>query len=194
VGLELLPLLILRSFGITYRHPTRWARNPSGHRTCVVCPAVTTPRSGLGTLSGRDSCPQWGILPQRRHHPTQWAWEVSLTTLWEGSFFLHHRHPTQWAWNKKAIHFRKPLPQFPNVAIPHGGLGTEIFSVGSGNRKDNIAIPRGGLGTEEVNALYNEGQASLSPSHTVGLKHLPKTLKTKTLTLSKFRQPTERAH
>jgi hypothetical protein len=42
--------------------------------------------------------------------------------------------------------------------------------VGSWNRKDNIAIPRGGLGTEEVNALYNEGQASLSPSHTVGLE------------------------
>jgi hypothetical protein len=34
-----------------------------------------------------------------------------------------------------------------------------------------------------------------SPSHTVGLEHyLPKSLKIKALTLSKLKQPTERAH
>jgi len=34
----------------------------------------------------------------------------------------------------------------------------------------------------------------MSPSHIVGSKHLPKSLKIKTLTLSKFKQPTGRAH
>ncbi|AHE96860.1 hypothetical protein THERU_05205 [Thermocrinis ruber] len=33
-----------------------------------------------------------------------------------------------------------------------------------------------------------------SPSHPVGLKHLPKSLKVKTFSLSKLKQPTERAH
>jgi hypothetical protein len=33
-----------------------------------------------------------------------------------------------------------------------------------------------------------------SPSHIVGSKHLPKSLKIKALILSKLKQPTERAH
>jgi hypothetical protein len=58
------------------------------------------------------------------------------------------------------------------VAIPHGGLRTTLLRVG-----------------DAVQSIRE------SPSHTVGLEHcLPKSLKIKVLTLSKLKQPTERAH
>ena len=55
-----------------------------------------------------------------------------------------------------------------------------------------VTIPHGGLGTEKCNCeipQHNDG----SPSHTVGLEHLLKNLKIQALTLSKLKQPTERA-
>jgi len=41
---------------------------------------------------------------------------------------------------------------------------------------------------------FEERAGEMSPSHTVGLKHLIKNLKIKTSSLSKLKQPTERAH
>jgi len=74
---------------------------------------------------------------------------LELKTLKGGVPWKSSHHPTQWARKLIIVRSTPSLDSVPfPVTIPHGGLGTEIFSVGSGNRKDNIAIPRGGLGTK----------------------------------------------
>ncbi len=99
---------------------------------------------------------------------------------------------------------------------PSHTVGLEhLAHVKSGFRGDRVSIPRGGLRTEIVAFAWRKylklpshtvglegGEPSAvksrplgsSPSHPVGLKHLPKILKIQALTLSKFKQPTERTH
>ena len=80
------------------------------------------------------------------------------------------------------------------VTIPHGGLGTLVPRIVSSLHKSS---PSHAVGLEQKK-LYTFVSLFLdflmSPSHIVGLKHLPKSLKIQALTLSKFKQPTGRAH
>jgi len=141
------------------------------------------------------------------------------TTLY-GKFQKQSRHPTRWARNAgvKYITYCKPNLKSPSHAVglelyqegkasfylvevsPSHAVGSErgqgdSISVGrEAGGEASVTIPHCGLGTEGFTSAVGHHSTAQSPSHTVGLKHLPKTLKTKTLTLSKFRQPTERAH
>ena len=79
------------------------------------------------------------------------------------------------------------------VTIPHGGLGTDSIGVVFAKAHESPSHAVGLEHRDIENATYLKVWES--PSHPVGLEHcLPKTLKTKALTLSKLKQPTERAH
>jgi hypothetical protein len=77
------------------------------------------------------------------------------------------------------------------VSIPRGGLGTNGCKSAI-LQELAVAIPHGGLGTWE--RISFKDWVMRSPSHPMGLKHLPKSLKIQALTLSKLKQPTGKAH
>ena len=105
------------------------------------------------------------------------------------------RHPTQWAWNgAEAIHLAEELKL---LLSPSHTVGSEqkrklcfyFFMLRNSRHPTQWAWNK---------KLYTFVSYFLdfrmSPSHPMGLKPLPKSLKIQALTLSKFKQPTERTH
>jgi len=80
-----------------------------------------------------------------------------------------------------------------NYQSPSHAVGLERERVSPSQLEEVVSIPHGGLGTHKGPDFFKK-MCYKSPSHIVGLKHLPKSLKIKIYTLSKLKQPTGRAH
>ncbi len=162
VGLEL-KTLVLSPSGVESSHPS----HAVGLEQELNIPKSTVHRwmSPSHTVGSEPSCrrEKSPTRPLRSHHPTWWTQNKSSERM-RCMPSITSLHPTRWAWNVK---FAEPITFNPALPSPSHAVGLELFQNGTLDIK-----------------------ITQSPSHTVGLKHLPKSLKTQALTLSKLKQPT----